>query len=85
MENSKQTGGVDEVAARNKELVRDFYRQVFVKWDLTYVEQVIHPQFRSHDWAADSATGPQGFMDFYTGVRSAFLWRQLGGHRQCSV
>ena len=72
MENSIQTGGVDEVAAGNKELVRDFYRQVFVNWDLTVVEQVIHPQFRSHDWAADSASAPQGFLDFYAGVRSAF-------------
>ena len=36
------------------------------------VEQVVHPQFRSHDWAADSASGPQGFQDFYAGVRSAF-------------
>lgn len=71
MENSIQTTGANEAAAANKELVRNFYQRVFVDWDLALVEQVVHPQFRSHDWAAESA-GPQGFLDFYAGVRSAF-------------
>jgi len=68
MENSQN----HSAAAANKELVRSFYQRLFVDWDLAVVEQVVHPQFRSHDWAPDSASGPQGFMDFYAGVRSAF-------------
>ena len=72
MKNSRNPNMVDQAAATNKELVRTFYQRVFVNWDLALVEQVVHPQFLSHDWAADSATGPQGFLDFYAGVRSSF-------------
>jgi predicted ester cyclase len=72
MEDSTQHDYQDESVAANKELVRSFYQRVFVDWDLALVKQVVHPQFRSHDWSADSATGPQGFMDFYEGVRAAF-------------
>lgn len=60
------------VATANKDLIARFYKRVFVDWDLALVEEVIAPQFRSHDWPAEWATGPQGFLDFYAGVRSAF-------------
>lgn len=56
----------------NKELLRLFYNEVFVQWNLAVVDEMVAPQFRSHDWPDDHASGPQGFRDFYGWLRSAF-------------
>src|SRR5690242_11249819 len=61
----------DETAAANKGLVRRFYKKVFVDWNMALVDDVVSPQFTSHDWPKGSRTGPQGFRDFYSAIRSA--------------
>ena len=61
-----------DTAAANKELVRQFYKEVFVDWNLDLVDEVVSAQFRSHDWPEDFPSGPAGFNNFYAGVRSAF-------------
>lgn len=61
-----------DTAAANKALVQRFYTEVFVNWNWELVDEVVSPQFRSHDWSEGSATGPQAFRAFYTGVQSAF-------------
>jgi predicted ester cyclase len=61
----------DEIAAANKGVVRRFYKEVFVHWNLALVDQVVSPQFTSHDWPEGSPTGPQTFRDFYSAIRSA--------------
>lgn len=61
-----------DIATVNKELVGRFYQKVFIDWDLSLVDELIDPQFRSDDWSKDAGTGPQAFLDFYSGVRSAF-------------
>ncbi|HSG59368.1 MAG TPA: ester cyclase [Woeseiaceae bacterium] len=66
---------VDEstaTAAANKALVERFYEDVFVDWDRDLVDELLAPDFRSHDWSADARTGPDGFWDFYNGVLAAF-------------
>jgi hypothetical protein len=51
----------DEIAAANIGVVRRFYKEVFVHWNLALVDQVVSPQFTSHDWPEGSPTGPQTF------------------------
>ena len=61
----------NEIAAANKELVRRFYKEVFSDWKMTLVDEILSPQFVSHDWPEGSPTGPQGFRNFYSAIRSA--------------
>lgn len=61
---------MDESAAANKALVRRFYREVFGDWKMALVDEVVAPQFISHDWPEGGPTGPQAFRDFYTMIRS---------------
>ena len=34
-------------------------------------DEVVSPQFTSHDWPKDGPTGPQAFRDYYATLRSA--------------
>ena len=61
----------DEMAAANKELVRRFYKEVYVNWNMTLADQVLSPQFTSHDWPEGGPTGPQAFRAYYSAIRSA--------------
>jgi predicted ester cyclase len=60
----------DKITAANKELVRRFYREVYVDWNMALVDEVVSPGFTSHDWP-EGATGPQAFRDYYAAIRSA--------------
>lgn len=71
-ESPQSSSSPQDVAAANKELVRRFYQEVFVDWNLALVDEVVSPEFRSHDWPEGGPTGPQAFRDFYAQVRSAF-------------
>jgi len=59
----------DENVARNKELLRRFYKDVYVDWNMTMVDEVVSPEFTSHDWPEGFATGPQAFRDYYDDLR----------------
>ena len=59
----------DENVAKNKELLRRFYKDVYVDWDMTMVDEVVSPEFTSHDWPAGFPTGPQAFRDYYDDLR----------------
>ena len=61
----------DKTAAANKELVRRFYKEVYVDWNMALVDEVVSPRFISHDWPKGSPTGPEGFRKFYSDIRSA--------------
>jgi len=67
----QQVPTTDEIAAANKSLVRRFYKEVYVEWKMALVDEVLSPQFISHDWPEDGATGPQAFRDYYSAIRSA--------------
>jgi predicted ester cyclase len=60
-----------EIAAANKELVRRFYKEVYVNWNMAPADDVISPQFISHDWPEGGPTGPKAFRDYYSAIRSA--------------
>jgi predicted ester cyclase len=60
-----------EIAAANKELVRRFYKEVYGNWNMALADDLIAPQFTSHDWPEDGPTGPKAFRDYYSAIRSA--------------
>jgi hypothetical protein len=61
----------DVIAAENKALVRRFYEEVYVDWNMALADQVVSPQFTSHDWPEHGSTGPKAFRDYYSAIRSA--------------
>ena len=61
----------DELAAANKELLRRFYKDVYVDWDMSLADAVVSPRFTSHDWPADGPTGPRAFREYYAAIRAA--------------
>jgi predicted ester cyclase len=61
----------DNIALANKRLVRRFYKEVYVDWNMSVVDEVVSPQFISHDWPVGGPTGPQAFRNYYAAVRSA--------------
>lgn len=61
----------DNTAAANKQLVRRFYKEVYVNWDMRVADDVLSPQFTSHDWPERGPTGPQAFRDYYSAIRAA--------------
>ncbi len=61
---------INDIAAANKALLRRFYSDVYVDWNMAVVDAVVSPQFTSHDWS-DGATGPQAFRKYYSAIRSA--------------
>jgi predicted ester cyclase len=61
----------DKIAAANKGLVRRFYKEVYGDWNMALVDEVVSPQFTSHDWPEDGPAGPQAFGEYYSAIRSA--------------
>ena len=61
----------DKITAANKALLRRFYKEVYVDWDMALADEVLSPRFTSHDWPNDGRTGPQAFRDYYAAIRSA--------------
>jgi predicted ester cyclase len=61
----------DTIAAANKELVRRFYKEVYVDWNMAVVDAVMSPRFISHDWPEGGPTGPRAFRDYYAAILSA--------------
>jgi len=60
----------DEIAAQNKALVRRFYEEVYVDWNMAFADEVVSAQFTSHDWPK-GATGSKAFRDYYAVIRAA--------------
>jgi steroid delta-isomerase-like uncharacterized protein len=61
----------DQTAARNKAIVRRFYEEVYVDWNMDVADMLVSAQFRSHDWPEDGPTGPQAFRNYYAAIRAA--------------
>lgn len=61
----------DKIAASNKELVRRFYKEVYVDWNMAVADAVVSPRFVSHDWPEGGPVGPQAFRNYYSAMRSA--------------
>jgi predicted ester cyclase len=61
----------EEIAAANKQLVRRFYKEVYVNWNMAVADDVVSPQFISHDWPDGGPTGPKAFREYYSAIRAA--------------
>ena len=61
----------DHIAAANKALLRSFYKEVYVDWNMALVDEVVSPRFTSHDWPDDFPTGPRAFREYYGAIRTA--------------
>jgi len=61
----------NENATTNKGIVRQFYRDVYVDWNMSRADEVLSPRFTSHDWPEGGPTGPKAFRDYYAAIRSA--------------
>jgi steroid delta-isomerase-like uncharacterized protein len=61
----------DKITAANKALLSRFYKEVYVDWNMALADEVLSPQFTSHDWPNDGPTGPQAFREYYAAIRSA--------------
>lgn len=59
-----------DIAAANKALVRRFYKEVYVDWNMAVADEVVSPRFFSHDWPG-GPTGPEAFRDYYSTIRAA--------------
>jgi predicted ester cyclase len=60
-----------ENTVANKGLVRRFYKEVYVDWNMSRADEVLSPQFTSHDWPEGGPAGPKAFRDYYAAIRSA--------------
>lgn len=66
-----------ENAQQNKRLVQRLYNEVFVKWNLDVVDELVAPEFIGHEMPPGIPPGPQGFRQFYGVLRAAFPDLQL--------
>ena len=60
-----------DISTANKALLRRFYTEVYADWNMALVDEVVSPQFVSHDWPEDGPTGPKAFRQYYSAIRSA--------------
>lgn len=60
-----------EREAANKELLRRFYKEVYVDWNMETADEILSPRFTSHDWPEGGPKGPEAFRDYYAAIRSA--------------
>jgi hypothetical protein len=46
----------DKITAANKALLSRFYKEVYVDWNMALADEVLSPQFTSHDLPIDGPT-----------------------------
>ena len=59
-------------ADENKALVRRLYDEVFLKWNLEVLDELIGTEFFGHEMPPKTPKGPEGVKQFYGGLRMAF-------------
>lgn len=61
----------NQIKSTNEAIIRRLYHEVLVNWNLEVTDELLSPQFISHDWPNDYAPGPHTFRNFYVKIRSA--------------
>jgi len=56
----------------NKEIIRRLYDEVFVKWNLAVVDELVSADFVCHAMPPGTPPGPAGFRQFYGTIRTTF-------------
>ena len=57
----------------NKRIIQRLYKEVLRDWNLSVVDELVAPQFRSHDWPEGGPTGPEAFRKYYSNVIRSVL------------
>lgn len=58
-------------SSKNKELLKRFYKEVYVDWNMEVADEMLSPDFVSHDWPEHGQKGPRAFRDYYAALRKA--------------
>lgn len=56
---------------KNKELIKRFYKEVYVDWDMETADEMLSPNFVSHDWLEHKQKGPVAFRNYYVAFKKA--------------
>ena len=57
---------------QNKALIRRLYDEVFAKWNLGVIDELVGSEFVGHEMPPGTPRGPVGFKQFYGSLRLAF-------------
>jgi predicted ester cyclase len=49
----------------NKELLMRFYKEVYVDWNMETADEMLSPDFVSHDWPENLGKGAKAFRNYY--------------------
>jgi steroid delta-isomerase-like uncharacterized protein len=63
---TSDAGEVDQ----NKRVVRRLYDELFSKWNLAVIDELIAPDFIGHELPPGMPRGPEGIRQFYAGIRA---------------
>jgi predicted ester cyclase len=63
----------DIITTTNKKIIQRLYKEVLANWQMSLVDELIAPQFISHDWPEGSPSGPEPFRNFYLNVIRSVL------------
>lgn len=59
----------DDVA-ENTRVIRRLYDELFSKWNLAVIDEIIGPEFLGHGMPPGIPRGPEGVRRFYAGIRA---------------
>ena len=57
---------------QNRALILRLYSEVFTRWNLDVVDEIIAPEFVGHEMPPGTPAGPAGFKQFYGWLRTSF-------------
>lgn len=55
---------------KNRELLKRFYKEVYVDWNMETADDLLSPEFTSHDWPRGQQ-GPEAFRNYYNAFKKA--------------
>jgi predicted ester cyclase len=66
---SSAAATADDVA-ENTRVIRRLYDELFSKWNLAVIDEIIGPEFLGHGMPPGIPRGPEGVRQFYAGIRA---------------
>jgi steroid delta-isomerase-like uncharacterized protein len=69
----KTTKMANITATINKEVIHRLYKEVLAEWNMSLIDELVAPQFISHDWPEGSPSGPEPFRNFYSNIIRSVL------------
>lgn len=56
--------------SENKALLKRFYKEVYVDWNMETADELLSPEFISHDWP-EGQKGPEAFRHYYKAFKKS--------------